>query len=332
MPVSSALPSIPLIDVPAAEEPGLAAMAAEPARLSLLLGSGRQTYTPAGMRLADALSRRWAGRNVSPYAAAVAAVGRTMHGHGAYLMNHSYEWGCTAGAGADPALGGSTLLRTLDWPFDGLGRSLVVTRWDGGAGPYYSATWPGFVGVLTGLAPGRFAIAINQPPLPLPGWGKAIGWPAARLRVGRSTAMPPSHLLRQVFDKCRDFDDALATIRRTRLCIPAIFTLAGPLAGQTVVVERTATRSFQPAEPVAANHWASKPGPAGRPRHPSSPARRTAMCGLLASLPGWSLDWLEPPMLQADTRLVLMANPATGRMLLQGWERSGPATTVLRVG
>ncbi len=209
MPVTPDLPAIPVIDVPGGQEPGLAAVAAEPARLALLLDSARRTYTPVGVRAAEALSRRWARCNASPYAAAVAAVGRTMEARGAFLMNHSYEWGCTAGAVADPALSGTTPVRTLDWPFDGLGRALVVTQWDGGAGPYYSVTWPGFVGVLTGLAPGRFAIAINQPPLPCAGWGRAVGWPAARLRVATSTAMPPTHLLRQVFDTCVGFDEAV---------------------------------------------------------------------------------------------------------------------------
>ena len=332
MPLTPDLPAIPVIDVPCTQEPGLAAMAAEPARLALLLGSARRTYTPVGVRAAESLSRRWARRNTSPYAAAVVAVGQTMEARGAFLMNHSYEWGCTAGAVTDPALGGTTLLRTLDWPFDGLGRALVVTRWDGGAGPYDSVTWPGFVGVLTGLAPGRFAIAINQPPLPCPGWGRAVGWPAARLRVARSTAIPPSHLLRQVFDTCGGFDEAVTLISRTELCIPAIFTLAGPRPGEAMVIERTMMEAFMPAEPVAANHWASDPGPAGRPRHPSSLARHTAMCALQATPPGWSFDWLQPPILQHDTRLGLMANPATGRMLVQGWERTGPVTAVLRVG
>ncbi len=92
------------------------------------------------------------------------------------------------------------------------------------------------------------------------------------------------------------------------------------------------TEAFIPTTPVAANHWANDPGPAGRPRHPSSPARRAAMCGLRAAPPGWSLEGLQPPILQHDTRLALMANPASGCMLVQGWERTGPVTAVLQVG
>jgi hypothetical protein len=35
----------------------------------------------------------------------------------------------------------------------------------GPAGEYHNITWPGYVGILTASAPGRFAAAINQAPL-----------------------------------------------------------------------------------------------------------------------------------------------------------------------
>ncbi len=327
------LPAIPVIDARGATEPAVASALAEPARLRLVLDAGDRTYTRLGVRLADARSRTLAGRLASPYADAVAQVDRCIGRHGAYLLNHSYEWGCTAGAAADPDGAGdgkgAVLLRTLDWPFDGLGRALVVVRQAGPAGEYLSATWPGFAGVLTGVAAGRFAAAINQPPLPLPRWGRAVGWLAARRRVARSRAMPPAHLLRLAFDTCADFAAAAALLRDTPLCLPAIFTLAGPGAGEALVIERTADAAHQPDDPAAANHWASTPGPAGRPRNATSTARRTAMLRLLALPPAWSLDWVQAPVLVPDTRLAMMASPRTGRMLLQGWESSGPATAVL---
>jgi hypothetical protein len=321
--------SIPIIDVPPTQEPAIASLEAEPARLALLMSQARRSYTVPGMRLADARSRQWSARSSSPYAAAVRRVDAAVGRPGAFLLNYSYEWGCTAGAVDDSGLGGTTLLRTLDWPFDGLGRALVVVRQQAAAGPYLSVTWPGYVGVLTGLAPGRFAASINQPPLPLPGWGKVAGWLAARLRVNRSVALPPSHLLRLAFDTCRSFAEAVALIRNTPVCLPAIFTLAGAKAGEAVVIERTETAGFEPAEPAAANHWAAVPGPAGRPRNASSEQRRATMATLLAGGQGWALDWLRDPILQPDTRLVVMANPSSGRLLVQGWEKTGPATAVL---
>ena len=321
------LPAIPVLDVPAGHEPAAYSAAAEPERLALLIRSAKRTYTPWGFLAAERLSRLWASRADGEYGQAVAAVDRLAGQRGLFLLNHSYEWGCTTAAMADREQGGSTLMRTLDWPFDGLGQALIVTWSDGGAGRYASITWPGLVGVLTGLAPGRFAAAINQPPLPLPGWGRAVGWQAARLRVARSRAMSPTHLLRKVFDNCPDFASAVAMVGTTSLCIPAIFTLAGPRAGEAVVIERTGDAAFVPEIAVAANHWASRPGPAGCPRNRSSRARHAAMCAV--SAPVWSMDWLHEPILQPDTRVAVVANPASGRLLVQGWERTGPATSVL---
>ncbi len=323
---------IPVFDADPAQEPAVAALNAEPDRFALLLAQARRSYTPVGLHLADARSRHWASRSESPYAAAVGAVAQAMGRPGAYLLNYSYEWGCTTGAAADPARGGMTLLRTLDWPFDGLGRALMVVRQAAAAGPYLSITWPGYVGVLTGLAPGRFAAAINQPPLPLPRWGRALGWLGARIRVGRSAALPPSHLLRLVFDRCASFAEAAALIRRTPICLPAIFTLAGPTPGEAMVIERTEQAGFEPPEPAAANHWSAAPGELGRPRNESSLDRRAAMAGLLERGQGWSFDWLTAPILQPDTRLAVMANPASGRLLVQGWETDGAATEVLELG
>ena len=312
---------IPLLDT----ADGAAGTArAEPGRLDLLLASGQRSYTRLGVRWADARSQAWAARNTTPYGDEIARVAQTIGRAGAYLLNYSYEWGCTTGAVPEPG-GGMTLMRTLDWPFDGLGRALIVLRSHTPLGGYYSVTWPGYAGVLTALAPGRFAAAINQPPLPLPGWGRAAGWLAARVRVGRSTALPPSHALRLACETCATFAEAEALLRTTPLCLPAIFTLAG-CDDDAVVIERTATAAYSPADPFAANHWQA--GPPGRPRNATSHARRTAM-GMTA--PDWSLAWLRPPILVADTRVVVMAHPRSGRMVVQGWEKDGPVTDVLDV-
>ena len=313
-----------MLDIPVLEGDAAETARVAPERLGLLLASGRRTYTRLGVAVADARSRAWAGRNATPYGGEVDRVAAVVGGAGAYLLNYSYEWGCTTGAVAEPG-GGMTLLRTLDWPFDGLGRALIVLRQESGVGPFTSVTWPGYAGVLTALAPGRFAAAINQPPLPLPGWGRAVGWVAARVRVGRSTALPPSHLLRLVCETCGNFAEAAAMLSTVPICLPAIFTLAG-CGSEAVVIERTSADAFQPAEPFAANHWAA--GPPGRARNPSSHARRAAIGAAAAD---WSLGWLRPPILVADTRVVVMAHARSGRLLVQGWERDGAVTRVLEV-
>src|SRR3979409_2409393 len=109
------------------------------------------------------LARRWLIRSCSPYVADIAAIAASLGFPGIWLLNGSHHGGCTAlarGEGGVP-----WLARTLDWPFPGLGRHADVARMRGPAGEFFSVTWPGYAGVLTAMAPGGFAGAINQGPL-----------------------------------------------------------------------------------------------------------------------------------------------------------------------
>jgi hypothetical protein len=43
------------------------------------------------------------------------------------------------------------------------------------------------------------------------------------------------------------------------------------------------------------------------------------------------LDWLQPPITNPYTRVAAVLEPVGGRLTLQGWERSGPATQILHL-
>ena len=132
----------------------------------------------------------------------------------------SYEWCCSAGAAPTPpatACCGRWTGRC------GLGRAVVVARQEGAAGPYYNVTWPGYVGVLTAMAPGRFSAAINQPPLRRFTGSCWFDWLLGRLSMWQQNGLPPSHLLRRVFDECRSYRDAKRMLIETPLCLPAFF-------------------------------------------------------------------------------------------------------------
>ena len=49
----------------------------------------------------------------------------------------------------------------------------------------------------------------------------------------------------------------------------------------------------------------------------------------LSRLPSPAFDWMIEPVRNKDTRLGVVANPATGHILVQGWEADGAATAVL---
>ena len=118
---------------------------------------------------------------------------------GIWFLNGSYQWSCTALAREEA--GTPWLARTLDWPFPGLGRFVEIARMRGPAGEFYNVTWPGYVGALTALAPGRFAAAINQAPLrrrTLDPRLRLSTWRANALQtLHRARDIPPDQLLRQ---------------------------------------------------------------------------------------------------------------------------------------
>jgi hypothetical protein len=277
------LPDIPVIDLGAASPATLALRL--PEGLAALLAAGRRHYGRLPVAWADRRSRAWLARSGSPLLAEIAAVERLAGRPGAALLNLAHEWACTSallpGAG-----GGFRLRRTLDWPFEGLGRGLVLLRRAAPAGPVLEASWPGFVGSLTALAPGRFALAFNQAPRRRHPLGRPGAWLGDRRRVSRSRALPPAHLLRLVLDRAGDFDQALALLRDTPLCLPGLITLAGPAPGQGVILEREPDAArLRWGAGAAGNHWPSRPD-WGRPRGAQSHARALA----LAAAGGSGLD------------------------------------------
>jgi hypothetical protein len=296
-------------------------------------------FPPVVVRLLpflDRMARRWLTRAHSPYLGDIEAIAATLGFPGIWLLNGSYQWGCTALArdeGAAP-----WLCRTLDWPFPGLGRHAEVARQRGPAGDYFSVTWPGYVGVLTAMAPGRFAGSINQAPL----WRRTIH---PRLRLYDIAAnglntwrnirhIPPDQLLRAVFEECKDFAQARRRLETTPIARPVIFTLAGMRPGEHCVIERIeegfATRE---AATCAANDWAeSRDGWEGRvgadvvmtcsreEAGTASRRRREALAGWTGTFDTDSFGWVAPPVLNRFTRLAIEMCAAEGILRVAGYE------------
>jgi hypothetical protein len=327
------LPEIAQIDLGSAGFDRLAHAA--PGKVAQLAASGRALVTPPVQALMDGRSKAWLARNVTPYAGEIHSVAALPGISGVYALNLSTEWACSS------MVNGGRLMRTLDWPLHGMGPALTVTRHESPRGAWWQATWPGFVGVLTGMAPGRFAASYNQPPTRITTGLKVLDWVAERFRVDRRTALPPTHLLRQVFEKAANYDEALALLRDTPLAIPALFSLTGA-DGRAVVIERLEDRARLRPGPVAiSNHWPdlenSPDWPRGHPRGVDSPGRFRDACALatgLADLPA-DFAWLRYPVLNKFSRLAVMADCIAGTFVVLGLEQAGdsalPATRVLRL-
>ncbi|MGE5502934.1 MAG: hypothetical protein ACM31L_00790 [Actinomycetota bacterium] len=307
-----------------------------------LVAEARRRYTAAGVAVADMASRRWLVRTGNPYTAELDALADQLGVAGIHMLNLSYEWGCTTGVGPGPDGTSARLLRTLDWPFDGLGRHLAVLRTRGPAGPYLSLTWPGFAGVLTAMAVGRFSVAINQ----AKDWHgrltRMLEWPLNRICMAASAALPPAHLLRRVCDEAADFDAAVRMLSEVPVCLPVFFSVAGVRPDQACVIERMPSAArLHPGPTACANHWRF-PGLKGeRPsaaRHldfasaymRASHARYGAMLRLQAAADE-GFSWLVPPVLCPDTRLACVADAVHGRLAAVGIERMARATETLVV-
>src|SRR4051812_18374073 len=100
----------------------------------------------ASLPAIDALTRSWLRRSRSPYLAEIEEIARALNYPGIWFFNGCYQWGCTTLA--HERGGAPWLMRTLDWPFPGLGRHVEVAHMRGPGGEFDTVTWPGYVGVL----------------------------------------------------------------------------------------------------------------------------------------------------------------------------------------
>lgn len=318
------LPEIPLIDL--GDKPVTTLVEAAPGQFEDLMRGCIDHYGRFALRHGDKATKRWLRKHANPYAGEILEIAEKVSYPGGYLLNMSYEWSCTSGVAPDPDdKESSRLLRTLDWPLDGLGRNVIVARVEGAAGPYFNVTWPGFVGVLTAMAPGRFSAAINQPPMRRYTASCHFDWVVNRAGMWRKSGLPPVHLLRRVFDTCETYEEAKKVLTETQLCLPAFFSLSGVKADEGCVIERTEKRVAVRNTPTAiSNHWVALDEP-GMERGIDSPGRLRQMERGQAET-GNDFNWVTAPILNETTRLSVVASAAREKLMVQGWEKDRPAT------
>jgi hypothetical protein len=322
------LPGIPFVDVGAGG--ALKLLEAERARAEDLIAISRRAYTGLALGLGDRISRKWLERSGNPYRAQILAIAAALGLRGAVMLNLSFEWTCTTGAAPSPDGRGNRMLRVLDWRLHGLGKNVVVAREHAPAGVFYNVTWPGAVAVLTAMAPGRFSAAINQAPMRQHGLTLVGDWAVNRVRVWHNTALPPAHLLRQVFEQARSYDEAKRMLVETPLCLPVLFILSGVRPEEGCVIERTETAAVvHDGAQSCANAWRS-PHLTGRMRGRDNPERLALMNATQAG-PVAGFGWVKPPILNRFTRLAVEANAALGTIGVLGYEREAPATAELRL-
>lgn len=331
----SSFATVPLVDI---REAGVVRYAAAALPRARQLRDECIAWLPraAGSALPamDAVTRRWLRRSSSPYVGEIEQIASTVGLPGIWFLNGCFQWGCTSLAREQQGV--PWLVRTLDWPFPGLGRRLEVVRMAGTEGAFDSVTWPGYAGVLTACAPGRFAAAINQAPLyrrwrrP---WLRPVDLSLNAVRTWRIRFIPPDHLLRRVFESCRDFAEARHRLETTPIARPVIFSLVGCQQGERCTIERTETDfSTDTDNTCAANDWLqARPQWEARTRADlmfkrtyeetaaSSRERRAALLAWPVAFSG-RFDWVVAPVLNPYTRLAVEMCPAKGILHAAGFE------------
>src|SRR5579872_2280018 len=340
----TSLPAIPVIDV--RDGGPLHHAQIRPAQARALRDCCLQIFPPAALALVPALDRiahRSLRRSRSPYLAEISAIADTLDFSGVWMLNASYQWGCTARASHQDGV--PWLIRTLDWPFKGLGRHAEIARMRGAAGDFFSVTWPGYVGVLTAMAPRRFAASLNQAPLwrrTRHHWLRPFDYAVNMVRRAGGSYIPPDQLLRQAFEACADFASARRLLERTPVARPAIYTLVGCGPDERCVIERTETECLtRSRDTCAANDWEpSRPGWEGRigmrrmlvcsfaEAAGFSRARRESLAAWNGSLSATEFGWVREPVLNPYTQLAVAMNPARGILRAVGYDLAGDVLPV----
>jgi hypothetical protein len=124
---------------------------------------------------------------------------------------------------------------------------------DDGRDVIVSSGWPGFLGVLTGMAPGRFAVTLN----------------AVWSEDPRLVAEPVAFLLRRVLSTTPSFDEAVSLLADSRISCDCILLVTGTKQGELAVIERTPTRNAerraQNGTLLATNHYLALAAGSNRP-------------------------------------------------------------------
>jgi len=112
--------------------------------------------------------------------------------------------------------------RNMDWPMDELKRKTIELEFHGAkAGSFTAITFPGYTGVLTGIAPDRFSASIN---MMIEDYGISL------------RGKPISFILREVFEECESYEDAVEFLEHSDSFAPGFIHIVGIEEGENNVI------------------------------------------------------------------------------------------------
>jgi predicted choloylglycine hydrolase len=90
---------------------------------------------------------------------------------------------------------------------------------------YSLVSWPGFIGALSGVKPGKFSITLN----------------AVLSNESPQFAIPITFLIRDVLENAETFDEAIKILSETTIASDCLLMVVGVNLDENVVIERTPT-------------------------------------------------------------------------------------------
>lgn len=220
----------------------------------------------------------------------------------AYYDMVSVLFGCTAFAVDTPS--GPLHARNLDWWTENrlLNETSMACRFTGApAGEFISIGWPGYLGVLSGMAPGRFAITLN----------------AVLSEEAAQVALPVAFQIRKTFEEAETFSDAVDRLSQAMIPCNCLLLVSGVEPGEMLVIERTPTRNAirrpEAGRVIVANDYLkldAETVPANTELQSSSCGRYSRVATLLQKPPTGlqsCIDYLRNPAVQMSITVQQMA-------------------------
>ncbi|MDC8002927.1 C45 family autoproteolytic acyltransferase/hydrolase [Aureisphaera galaxeae] len=137
-------------------------------------------------------------------------------------------FGCTAFS--VPTEKGNLHARNLDWWSDNNSLRDYSKIFDferNGKVVFSSVGWPGFIGVFSGMKPGKFAITLN----------------AVMSQESPELAPPITFKIRDVLEKMDSFEDATRVLSQDSVASDSLLLVTGTQEGERLVIERTPNRA-----------------------------------------------------------------------------------------
>eukprot|EP00929_Paragymnodinium_shiwhaense_P034028 TRINITY_DN18562_c0_g1_i2.p1 TRINITY_DN18562_c0_g1~~TRINITY_DN18562_c0_g1_i2.p1 ORF type:complete len:473 (+),score=65.17 TRINITY_DN18562_c0_g1_i2:135-1553(+) len=130
-------------------------------------------------------------------------------------------------------------IRTMDWPMPELeDLTIEVDFVRAGRVVCRATTWPGYVGILTGVKPGVFSASVNYRRTRL-GADNMIKGVINNMLQGLGSSWPVSFLVREVLESVTSFSEAVGALQQSDLMAPTYITVAGAKACEGVVITRS---------------------------------------------------------------------------------------------